>query len=225
MILGAKEPGMRVAIGIPRSGKSYSIKHDVITSVLAGVPIIVIDSVQDALWTAGVPASIAKRTMRAKSVARAVKLIERGESLVIVRDDDLDIDDATQEACTWLLGGEGRGLAIHEAWMVAPPSMSPKSKLLKVARAWGHRRAFCWLDAQRPTNINRNIMEIATELRLFAIGGPEDIREVKRLGGEPLCEQVAEAMRRYKNGDKGWHVSMGMDRTPPFHLERRKFLG
>lgn len=224
MALGPTDPGVRLCVGLSKSGKSYSIRADVHEAARRGMPIAVVDSMHE--WTS-FPPDIVKRAVvlsRAEwtraNIAAAVK---RGMRIVIVRTTGNDQTiEAADIACHWALRHEGiAGVAITEAWQVAPTSGIKARRLAEVTRAFRHRKVAAWLDAQRLTMISPHVRELCLELRCFAMAGHTDHQILTDIGTKHLSDAVHECARRYARGEYGWHVALGAERIGPYPLARK----
>jgi len=225
MPLRPTDAGVRLAFGVPKSGKSYAARCDVADSVGAGVPVIVVDPMHE--WTA-VPRELANVVAVRQSTEAAIRAHEKGARLMIVQPPQTGgMEEECEAACQWAAshpnarqnGAALRGICIHESWEVARPgTLTPGIRL--ITRAWRHKCVAAWLDAQRVSMLHRDVTELATELRLFALSGDRDMEVCRQIGGPALAEQIREASLRYSRGEFGWHVSTAT-KLPPFPLVRR----
>lgn len=230
--LGPLDGGVRVSIGRPGSGKTFGVRRDVIESARAGMPIVVVDVTGE--WT--LPPGLAALNERGRipswaDVRSAVAAIERGDRIAIVRT-PIGAPAATllqhaDDACRWACNEkhELRGVAIPEAWLIAPASGRLSPGIAEVTRMWRHRNVALWLDAQRISMMSRNVVELAKELRLYAASGDTDFDVIRRVGGggengRQLAAAIATAAARFADGEPGWHVILGEVREPPFELVR-----
>lgn len=155
----------------------------------------------------------------ARSVEQAAKLIDGGARLVIVRTSDA-VRSAV-EACGWARDHrELAGVAIPEAHRVAPNSGRLPTEIEDAACAWRHHRVSLWLDTQRIALLSRTLTEQARLIRIYAVVGELDLRTIAELGGRELGEAVRMCAARLHRGEPGWHVALGLVRTPPYALER-----
>lgn len=215
-MLGPNDKGVRVSFGVSGSGKSHGITRDVFAFVAAGHPCIVLDTMHE--WQ-HVPRELASLTRRVSSVPNAVTRIEGGTRLAIVTSEDVAMD--TEQACEWATSSpELRGVALTEAWQVAGSNERLAPGLRRVTRAWRHYNVATWLDAQRVSLLSRNVTELATELRLYAIVGDRDFAVIREIGGRALESAVRECAARLAKGEPGWHVRLGASRVPPYIVTR-----
>lgn len=229
------EPGIRLAVGIPGAGKTYSIRRDVIAAARR-IPVIVVDRTWE--WHRE-PYNRIPRDVRgcyAPTVEAAIAQIRhRGARLVIVA--PRDVEHAAKVACEWAAargkkggpreGTDVRGVVIHEAhnaFPVSKPLASISEAVMDCATAWRHFRVAIWLDTQRLAQLNR-AWDLATELRLFA-ATDKDRQLIAQIVDRECAAAVAEAGRRLAPrdrgglGEPGWHVALSSVRLPPYRLVR-----
>lgn len=214
----AHEPGLRVSVGISRSGKTFGIRTEVLRAVAAGVPVIVLDRVKE--WTSA-PASLRGVTAGALNVRDAARLIESsGARLVIVR--PVDVCAAALEACSWVKDYPGvAGVAFPEGHNVAPAGRLRLPQALDdIASAWAHHKVALWIDSQRMSKLHSDVVENAADLRLYAMVGERDLKRLTEFGQPELQQRVRECASLLAAGQAGWHVRLGMVRTPPYEITR-----
>lgn len=208
-MLAPNEPGIRLSIGVSGAGKTYGVTRDVYRAAQAGTPVLVIDRMHE--WTRG--------DAGARTIADAAKHVERGARLVIVR--PADVVAASEDACAWARDFDGvAGVAIPEAHRACPNAGRLSPAIDDVATAWRHHRVALWLDTQRIALLNRTLTEQARVIRLYAIVGDLDTRVVSELGGRELAAAVRACAEKLAAGEPGWHVALGLVRTPPYHVVR-----
>ncbi len=221
-VLGPTDAGVRVSIGVSGSGKSHGIADNATASAFAGMPIIIIDSVEE--WNS-IPEGLAREPHSVTSVADAAKLIEEGDRIAIVSprsDSPGELVALADAAAAWALADRTqlRGIVVPEAWLVLPSSGKLPPAISRLTRAWRHYNAAAWFDAQRISMVSRNVTELARELRLYAAVGDRDLAIIRDIGGLALVEAVGECTQRYADGEPGWHVTLGLRRAPPFEISR-----
>lgn len=208
-------PGLRVSVGVSGAGKTFGIRSSVY-SAARHHPVIVIDRMRE--WTTAprdIPAA------GARTVADAVRAIEAGTRLVILRAPTVELDQAAELACAWARDAPYlAGVAIPEAHNIAPSGAKLSPALSDVATAWRHFKVALWLDTQRFALLSRTLTDTARELRLYALVGDRDLSVVRELGGPALAANCIEAAARLSRGEAGWHTRLGLVRVPPFELER-----
>lgn len=223
-MLRPDEPGLRVALGISGSGKTHGVRADVLRAVRL-YPVVVIDFAEE--WTS-VPASYAPHTRGAKDFAEAKVHLDAGARLVVVRPPPIDgaLVAAVESACAWARERPGlAGVAIPEAHNVAPVTRIPPI-LWRVATAWRHSGVSLWCDTQRVAALHHGITENAREIRVYAHVGDTDLKRLRDIGNQALADAAKECARRLAppseggDGQAGWHVTLGLIRSPPYRLTR-----
>lgn len=180
------------------------------------MPIMVLDRMCE--W-GSVPQSLASVTVGCQTIPQAIEHARRGKRLIIVR--PTDVVAASEAACAWARDYRGiAGVAIPEAHRVAPNVNKLPLAIDDVATAWRHHRVALWLDTQRIALLNRTLTEQARELRLYAIVGDRDLSVVGEIGGKDLTAKVMECAARLAGGESGYHVELGLVRTPPYVIKR-----
>lgn len=228
--ISPSDPGVRVFFGNPGSGKSHALSQDVIAAARFRT-ICVVDATEewvrmvDGAWVLvkAIPPDV--QVWGAFSADRALALLRAGAPGIIVYQPTRWIEDTTA-----LLGAitdrttqvRGAGIAISEAHMLAPngPPLSPGFQ--GMATRWRHLHLAVWLDTQRPASLHRTVTELATVVGLFAVTGPRDADAVAELVNHKndLLAANEEACRRLAAGESGWHVRLGINRSPPYTLVR-----
>lgn len=216
MTLRPTDAGLRLAIGVPGAGKTFGIMRDVYQAARMGVPCIVIDQTHE--WK--------RADACVRTVAAAVAALDAKKArLVIVRADDDTA--AAEEACAWAVIGREqaasrglgvRGVVFPEAHNLFPSEgrLQPYSK--KVATAWRHFHVAAWCDTQRPALLSRTVVDLAGEVRVYAVTGDVDHKALAGIGGRELSEAAHEACARMESGKRGWHVTLGLIRKGPYKL-------
>lgn len=217
------EPALRVAIGVSGSGKSYYVKNEVLIAART-IPVMVIDMMRE--WPAvPIPNDLMPYAAPAYDVATAIKAVAAGKRLVVIQ--PADMMAASIQAAEWARQYPGvAGLAIHECHHVAPVNQPMPIEIDRIATQWRHHRVAFWADCQRIARLHHSITDNARELRLFAQWGDLDLKRVKEIGGQPLVDAINDCARRFAPTDEGgqnepgWHVRLGVLRTPPFQIVR-----
>ncbi len=225
------EPGVRVAVGVSKSGKSHGISRDVFAAVRGGMPVVVVDSMHE---YRAVPPDIAKRFYVVQE-ADTQKFLADGSKyirdifasdekirLVIVRPTTKpDTVRAMEIACRWAITTKGMtGVACPEAWQVAPSSKKVTPSFATVTRAWRHKQVAMWLDSQRMTMMSADVVDLAQEVRCYAMTGRRDLVIAGELGGPELVTAIKQATAKYAANEYGWHVCLGALRVGPYKIER-----
>ena len=206
------DAGIRLAVGVSGSGKTYGVTNDVKRAAASGMPVMVIDRMRE--WTVG--------HAGVTTIEAGAKAAEKGAKLIIVR--PRDFVAAVEEACAWAIAQPGvAGVAVPEAHGALPNSMRLSGAVEDVATAWRHHKVALWCDTQRLALINRTVTEQACELRIYAVRGELDMRVVKELGGAALVDAVKECARRMRDGEKGWHVKLDVSGLGPYLPQRDKY--
>lgn len=221
-MLRPSDAGVRVSIGVSRSGKTHGIRADVVEAAREGMPVIVVDRARE--WNSA-PASLTAVSVRVPHVEAAARMVERGARLCVVRAPEgqrLDVRRAALEACAWACSYRGRaGVAFPEGHHVAPRTVKGlPSELDDCINAWAHNDVALWIDSQRVAKLHSDVVENATELRLYAIVGFRDLQALREYGSPELANACREAAERMASGQSGWHVRLGTYRGGPYELTR-----
>ena len=203
------DAGIRLAVGVSGSGKTYGLTQDAKESARLGMPIIVLDRMRE--WTVGHAGTT--------TVEKAAQYVEKGARLVIVRAPDFYA--AVEEALAWARDYKGvAGVVVPEAHGAFPNSARLQGAAEDVATAWRHHKVALWCDTQRLSLINRTITEQADELRIYTVRGELDMRVVKEIGGKELVTVVQQCADKMRQGEKGWHVCLDQSRLGPYTATR-----
>lgn len=213
------EPGIRLAVGVSRSGKTFGMERDV-TRASERIPVVVIDRLAE--WGRnGFPPDVAQRTAIVSSFDRVQRALERGKRLVVVRSVDARAD--AERACEWARDRAGvAGVAIPEAHRCFPNAGNLPRSVEDVACAWRHHEVAIWLDTQRLAKLHKDLTEQASacELRLYAILGARDRKVIAEDLDGDLLDPLNTIRDRFKGGDgeRGWHVLL--PGAPPYEPRR-----
>ncbi len=214
-------PGLRLAVGVSRSGKTHGVRQQVYRAVRAGVPTIVLDRMLE--WTQ-LPADVTRVAVGVSAetgVGLAAEWLAEGARLAIVRTRDVERDGLL--ACEWAIAdrAEHRAVVVPEVHRLAPNNGAPLSQALEdCALAWAHHGVSLYADTQRLSLCHRTLTEQMRELRVHAVGGDVDLARLRELGGRELSDAAQECARRLVAGEPGWHVSIRTVALPPYELRR-----
>lgn len=221
------EPGLRVNVGVSGAGKTHYLRNDACAAA-HHIPVIVIDAMHE--WDY-VPDALVPVTKGALTVDDAVRQINAGARMVIVRPDNHVA--AAARAAWWAQTYPGvAGIVIPEAHNVAPVSGPVPVEIDRVATAWRHHKVAMWCDTQRIARLHHSITDNAREMRVFAQWGDADMGRIWQVGGgsrghgAALVAAVTECARKLapvdEGGDNepGWYIYLGMNRVPPFTPRR-----
>lgn len=211
-------PGLRLATGVPRSGKTYGTRAQVYRSVRAGVPVLALDRMEE--WRS-LPADLIHVAAGVPDMMAAKYCFERGAKLVIVRTRDVRAD--IDEACAWACeGGEAlhRGIVVPEVHRACPNDGRKLPESVEdAALAWAHRGVSFWADTQRVSGCHRDFFEVIRAWRVHATTG-RDREKLRELGGRELEEAALECALRLVAGEPGWYVDVRTIPVPPYQLAR-----
>jgi hypothetical protein len=231
-MLRDSDPGPRVAVGVSGAGKTHSVRAGVYGAARAGVPVIALDIPKE--WLE-VPTDLAKSTALVATVPDAIKAVNDGKTLAIVRIKATQGASAAIAAAEWATDRREKakelperalsGIAIPEAHHVFPLNKPMPGPLAEIVLQWRHVRCALWCDSQRFALLGRALREQARETRLFACG-PGDLKDLYETGGDELVAAIREAVSRFGGGEgdpksePGWHVRLGPSRLGPYELVR-----
>lgn len=215
-------PGLRLSVGVSRSGKTHGVRQQVYRSVRAGVPVLVLDRLAE--WST-LPPDIARLAVGVSpegGLGLATAWLREGARLVILRSRDVRADAIG--AARWAAEGgpsAHRGVAIPEVHRAAPNDGSRLPEAIEdAALAWAHHGVSLWCDTQRLSKLHRDLTEQMRELRVHAVGGERDLARLRELGGRELEEAARECARRLVAGEPGWYVRIATVAVPPYSLHR-----
>lgn len=228
---GEHRPGLRSCFGQSGSGKSFLLQHDVESTlrVVTTSQALMLDIGEDVTsfppWLAGKCAVVG-------SANDAVKALEQGMRYVVVRLPDGATEDqwtaSADVAAKWALGGRRgsqtveRIVAITEAHF-AIPNKPLSGHLLKLITAWRKRGCAFFYDSQRPALVSLTLRAQTAEHNLFVLQEKADrVWAIAMVGehGDELNRSLKEIEQRFARGDVGWHVRLGLVRSPPYPLVR-----
>lgn len=227
-LLEPHEDGCRVALGTCGSGKSTGIESDVRVA-MQSMPIIWIDVPGE--WRRGPSGAV-----RARDVADAAWQLENGARMAIIRPDGADLEDLARvadDAFTWAISQSRpdakqatAGVVVTEGSMVWPNGCRLSASTRKAMTQWRHCHVATWIDVQRAAELSTTITDLARETRLYAMGGPHEVKRLNAMGGRDLVEAVGECMQRFRDGGgargtgQGWHVVLDESRMGPYEVMR-----
>lgn len=214
--------GLHGYLGLPGSGKTYALKHDVCAAVRQRDTAMVLDHLRDVNWRS-VPRDLFDVTATAHSVAEARARAKEGMRLILVRPGDWAIADALEDACAWALRTSSpRVVAVSEIQMACPlMPLQLREHVLRMATQWRHLRGGLYYDTQRPALVNSSLRDMTMEdYNLFALGA-DDAHNMGKRFGPAMAASLAAITERYARKEKGWHVHLGLVRAAPFPLVRR----
>lgn len=222
---GDRDPGVRLYFGNPGSGKSYALRRDVMAAARHRT-IVVVDATREWVTDDGtiqgeLPAGIEVRG--ARTVPRVLDALDAMRTGLVLYHPAVWVEDTSALVACMTVRGPGEcGIAISEAHNLMPSGVPLSPGFDALITRWRHLRLGAWLDTQRPARLARTVTELATIVRLFAVNGPRDADAVAELVGDPKALLIAndEACRRLAKGEAGWHVRLGLDRSPPYTLVR-----
>lgn len=225
--IGPEDPGVRIYFGTPGSGKSYKLKQDTIAAARSRV-VIVVDATREyaddngSLMFVPPPGMVIQG---ARTVPRVLERLDTMKAGIIVYHPRVWIEDTTALVSVLAIRGNQKpriGIAISEAHNLMPNGQPLTPGFDAVVTRWRHLHLAAWFDTQRPARLARTVTELATVVHLFAVNGPRDADAVAELVTEPKDLYAAndEACRRFAAGEAGWHVRLGINRSPPYDLVR-----
>lgn len=209
------EPGVRLSVGVSRSGKTYRLRR-IYFQAATRIPLIILDRTRE---ITAVPTPLASHTAGCDTVKEAIGHLERGKRVVIVR-----INECVGEmerACDWARKQpRTAGVAMSEAHRAFPLAKPLGPAADDCITAWAHCNVAMFLDTQRLAKIETTVSENASELCLFTCTGTNDFDRMRDIGGRELVDAVREAGARFDQGQPGWHVKLGVTRRGPYTLVR-----
>jgi hypothetical protein len=216
-----RSPGLRLYLGNPGSGKSYAMAKSVIAAARHRA-VVVVDATREWADDDGRMMRRLPADVRAVGARRLDRVLEHaGKPGVIVYHPSVWVEDTVRLADA-LSRTRGVGLAVSEAHTVLPSGVPLSPGWDALVTRWRHLHASVWLDTQRPARLARTVTELATTIALFACNGPRDADAVAELVSDPAELHRANAIvcSKLAKGEPGWHVRLGLDRTPPYQVVR-----
>lgn len=226
MSLHPSEPGVRLNVGVSKSGKTHNMRAELAVAV-QHMPIIVFDQTRADFLRTPVPSH------RCSTLETAVRLVEMHEKVrkrgqphafvVYQPRGDLFTDGAA--LCAWAVreGSPLVGLAFPEAHLVFPVErrgLTPE--MLRMLTAYRHFNVAAWFDTQRVALLNTTIRGQATQVRVFTISAAADLDAIaESVRDRKLFYAAIElCAAHYDKGEYGYHVTLGASRRPPYNVER-----
>lgn len=204
------EPGVRLSVGVSRSGKTYRLRR-IYFQAATRIPLIILDRTREIQQ---VPAPLGPYTAGCSSVREAIEYLEKGKRIVVVQ--VTDCQNEMERACEWARKYPGvAGIAMSEAHRAFPNGKPLMPASDDAITAWAHFKVAMFLDTQRLAKIDTTVSENASELCLFTCTGSNDFDRMRDIGGRELEAAVREAGNRFDRGEPGWHVKLGVTRRAP----------
>lgn len=216
-----RDPGLRLHVGVPKSGKTYLIQREVSEACLV-MPVIVLDRMGE--WTrVRVPRDVPIGGFSSVSEAGRF-LYQKRRGLAVVRPAmGADPVVIANDACAWAVAFPGvAGVAFPEAHRIAPNGGRLPPAIDEACSAWRHRKVALWADTQRLPKLHKDITELAaaSELRVFACFGEHDLSVLRGVGGNALVSAVRECGDFYARAEYGYHVRLYPGAAPPYPVVR-----
>lgn len=223
MRLTPYEPGIRLNVGVSKSGKTFLMRQD-LTKAVYRMPIIVLDQTRE--WnTAPVPAYAATTGKQAIAFVESHRRADARapHAFVILRPTGA-LMDAGIALCAWALHAKPLvGLAFPEAHNVFPVRLTTlPPDMLVMLTAYRHFGIAVWFDTQRVALLNTTIRGQATEINVFSISSKADLDAISEsVRDRKLFERaIDEISVHYDRGEYGYHVTLGASRRPPYTIVR-----
>lgn len=204
-------PGVRLSVGVSRSGKTYRLRR-MYFQAATRIPLIILDRTCE---ITAVPTPLAPYTKGCDTVKDAIVHLNGGGRIAIVR--VKDCMGEMERAAEWARAdrNQTRGIAMSEAHRAFPNGKPLTPACDDAITAWAHFNVAMYLDTQRLAKIDTTVSENATELCLFTCTGSNDFDRMRDIGGRELEAAVREAGNRFDQGQPGWHVKLGVTRRAP----------
>lgn len=213
--------GLTVHVGAMGAGKTYAMRGEVLHHVRSGRRTIVIDRMSE--WE-GVPPEIAPVTVGVYSEKDLRSKLETPAMLIVWRPGLGSTETATEVACQIACETPGpTAVAVpeaHAAWPKAfgkDPGEIWRSAVITECR---HHDVAVLADTQRLSRLNTDLVELSRTCRMFAMSGKNDLDRVSDIGGPELVAAVKSCADKLASGEPGWHVQLGLRRSPPFEIVR-----
>jgi hypothetical protein len=210
--------GIHLSIGVSGSGKTYGMRSAVYDAS-RHMPIMVIDRMYE--W-GSVPGRLAGRAVGVTSAADGIAVFKsRPQTRMVIVRDVGEVADSLNAACLWAISSKGpAGVACSEVHRAAPNGGRLPGEIERAVTQWRHHKVGLWLDTQRLALLSRTITEQATELKLYTIVGDRDLSVIGATWGNDLVVAVGKCAAKFAAGEPGWHVNLGIVRTPPYSIAR-----
>jgi len=204
-------PGVRLSVGVSRSGKTYRLRR-LYFKAAERIPVIVLDRTYE---INSVPTPLVPIFAWCTKVSDVPALMAKGKRLILVRG-VTDYTGEMERACAIAVKHKGTcGVAMSEAHRAFPNGKPLLPACDDAITAWAHFDVAMYLDTQRLAKIDTTVSENATELCLFTCTGSNDFDRMRDIGGRELEAAVREAGTRFDQGQPGWHVKLGVTRRAP----------
>lgn len=224
----AIRPGIRMHVGLPGAGKTQTMLFEMQAMNIGGVPIIAFDRNGEIKEWPGKKVKLfgSRRPKVDGSAAfRKLKDLEPG-TLYIVYDSLLNTQGnykhAIRIADTYYDTLHKKypnaklvaGIAIPEAHLLLPKS-GGDLEILEATTGWRHRKLALWFDGQRMAILNTTAVEVsrgpnAGALRIFPMGGHNDLKLIREMGGDELEVLMDEVNNLYEKGHKGAFIDCAL---------------
>lgn len=213
---------MRVSAGLSGAGKSHANQIGIFEHARRGVPICIVDRLRE--WNK-LPEEFLEKSAVASSFELLEPLLDSGEIVLGILQCGLgEVQDETVKVARWAGKDTSKltGIGLPEAHMALPKSWEAIDKdVQKMVTEWRHHNVAWWLDTQRFARLNTDIVELAREVRLFAMIGRNDFKALREIsGGNDLTKAVQECAAKLDEDEPGWHVHLRARRSGPYDITR-----
>lgn len=219
VVYPAIRPGVRTHVGLPGAGKTKTMLFELQALTIGKVPAIAFDRNREIKTWPG-----PSKTFSTKEF-RQLKELEAGVLYLVY--DELS---NTKMNYIWAIELAQRyrdklvkknpdaklavGIAVPEAHLLLPKS-GGDLRILEATTAWRHRKLALWYDTQRIALLNTTAVEVsrgpdAGGLRLFPMGGHNDLKLIKAMGGKPLMALMDKVNNAYSQGIKGTFIDCAL---------------
>ncbi len=215
----AIRPGVRIHVGLPGAGKTHTMLFELEAFTIGGVPVIVFDRNREIKAWPG-PSEIldSKKFRDLRALKAGILYIvydELNETLMnyrhAIRLAKHYRDELVKKRPEITLAA---GIAVPEAHLLLPKA-GGNLEIVSATTLWRHRKLALWFDTQRLALLNTTAVEVARGpnaggLRLFPMGGHNDLKLVKAMGGKPLMEMMYAVNKGYSKGVKGVYIDCAL---------------